>query len=232
MAPMYSPPSTAADPQRPPTDSHTLLWYKFNEAAGAAAIINYGTLGAAKNLTVSGAPFLGQGGPFDSGMYVDSGGYAYGADDVEPANLTISAWVRRLVNANGWLVTKGYQAGAVWGAPWYSASIEFWSSVWEGVVTVGGAAKLIADTGTPGIVGERYYLVLTHDGVNVKFYVNGKLRGSLASGVLDYGNHGRWNIGQRSSGGEPALSIFDDVQICDVARDAAWILNAYDIGRE
>jgi hypothetical protein len=205
-----------------------LLWYKFDEAAGASSVINYGTLGTAKNLTVSGTPLFGQGGPFNSGMYAGSG-YAYGADSVEPARLTMSAWVRRVINANGWIIDKGYQAGATWSPPWYSAVISFWSSLW-GASTYSGGPKDAQDLGPPGVPGVRYYLVGTYDGTNINLYVDGKLRRSVASGEIDYGNHGRWNIGATSSGAEFGQSIIDDVQICDVARDAAWVLAAYKSG--
>jgi len=215
-------------PGRPPSDSHTLLWYKFDEAIGATTVVNYGTLGTSKNLTTAGTPVFGQGGPFSSGMYVGSG-YAYGADSVEPAQLTMSAWVRRISNSDGWIIDKGYQAGATWLSPWYSAAISFWSSLWGANVYSSGA-KEAQDLGPVGVPGVRYYLVGTYDGVDVKLYVDGKLRRSVASGAIDYGNHGRWNIGANSAGAEFGHSIIDDVQICDVARDATWVLAAYRAG--
>lgn len=92
-------------------------------------------------------------------------------------NITLVAWVNASENKTAKIFQKGDWDG-------HSLGIGKWTG-WDGTISIGEEAITLEWNHGRPILGEWYLLVLTYDGSNVSFYVNGELQKSKpASGTL------------------------------------------------
>jgi hypothetical protein len=231
---------------RTPTDANDQLIWTLNESASPWA--NTGAYGTA-NLTAIGSPTVAPAGGFDGNGCVRFPGsgvnlIASGDSICELAYpITLSCWVALNAQTPNWgtFVCKNW-ATATWAAPYKALYINLndqQNGSWQCGITFAGAArgwdfgnsdgKLRLDTGV------WHFLGISYDGANMKAYMNGQLVGSLAeTRAIDYGSHGRWQVGQGyslSSGGDQLNGWVDDIRFANVARNAQWFNDVWSKGQ-
>ncbi|GJQ61868.1 MAG: hypothetical protein SCALA702_09210 [Melioribacteraceae bacterium] len=94
-----------------------------------------------------------------------------GSEDFEiPDEFTLVAWVNASENKTAKILQKGDWDG-------HSLGMDKWNG-WQGTISIGDEAYTIEWQHGRPILGEWYLLVITYDGSQILFYVNGELQGT------------------------------------------------------
>lgn len=139
---------------------------------------------------------------------------------LEPETLTLECWVnipaKLNSRAHGWLVCKNDNE---WAEGNYGFMLT--AEAVQAVLNIGGGGKNYKTIKQRGklAVGEWHHLVMTYDGVTMRFYLNGDLQGQEELGRTRVPGKGNLRIGQRADGvthGKPApviSGLYDQVRV-------------------
>ena len=233
-------PGPSAVTRRIEPDDNDLLVYLLGESG--STFVNTGST-ADNDLAINGSPVKSQMGLFSDGVFFPDGGNSdrdvlWGANTVEPADLSISGWFypARLLSEYQRLVTKEYRNDSTWSSPWQTASIGLNSSglFWCGFTTGSADPDSIVTVWQPGIwVWHHFGFTFDSATGTAKMYIDGQLAGEETPGAaLDYGTSGQWVIGGVKALGaanfnDAAHSIVHDVRIANVVRDHDYFKAAF-----
>jgi hypothetical protein len=124
-----------------------------------------------------------------------------------------------------------------WSSPYYALALAFGGAQ----PTPYGGANTVAGRYTPGdtaaAIHGRHYYAMTYDAASGEacMYVDGILAASVATSAanaLAYGaTVGRLRLGASFAPDGYQAGRYEDFQLCDVARSASWIADAYVAGK-
>ena len=215
----------------------SIAW-QFQETA--APFANTGTVGAPALNVGFGAPAAGQPSPLATPAINFNGSSSLKTSNTSagesPSEITVSGWVYvRNPYPNGThiqLITKNYQAGTGWAAPWGSLLVmESDLGVYSVGVTMPGAVKLNASyvAGLPR--NQWVHVAATFDRQTLRLYLNGVEKSNAVAAsptLIDWGAHGVWSVGANPSVGTAYLNgMMADIRVEPRARAASEIYELY-----
>lgn len=226
--------------RRTPPDASDLAVWTLNDTSGD--FLNTGAAGTAGDLAPTGTLTRGIAGVFDRAVSF-GGGYARGAQVIEPANaITLSAWVYVSAYPTGLPTNYTRIVGRPlnnFADPYMSADITlnnngtFAATVNRNVPGTG--AYVLSD---PAILplSTWHHVGMSFDGATLALYLDGATIASLARALTiayTQGPNDVWAIA-----GNPAVPVFesrlqgrvDDVRIANVARSADWFREVWQRG--
>lgn len=218
-----------------PIDSHTLINWKMNESA--APLLNTGYGSAISLTTAQGAPTYNTAGLFDTCVTVSNAIISSGHSSYEPTStaMTISVWVNlSSYSPYGTFVNKNYKLdNGGWTEPYgFILGLDGTSTgSWLSSIVIGGTSSwLLTSNKIP--LNTWTLISMTYDNSKFRIYMNGiELSSVNATGPLDYGLHGSWNVGGTlPTAGGVLYGKIDDIRIENVARSTAYLLAMYNRG--
>lgn len=213
--------------------NNMVAYWKLDESSGNTIDSAGGYTGLNSNATYS-AGKINNGGVFNgTNSYIDiqnTAGITF------TNQLTLSAWVKpnSLIHAytDRGVITKNGPLGEIFYLS-HEGDVTGTVDTWAGFVDIGASEKWIFSTTNP-VPGNWYYIVMTYDGANQKFYVNGVLESTIAmTGMIsNYTND--IVLGTRSLNGTTPWRVFngtiDEVAIWKRALSAGEITSIYNAG--
>ncbi len=220
----------------PPLDANDVIVLPFTEPAG-----DFTNIGTAGGTFVAGATVIhvAPDGRFGGGIScpASANAYARGVPTVEPASISVWAWMRvNATTASGQIVFgKPTFAAATWSDPFWSAAIS---------LSAGQAPRSFLSAGTPGSLstltadaryslslGDDHFIGFTFDGTTRILWLDSIPVASDTPGlVIGYGTTGTadWTAGAVWS---PSGDVFDGfiyrAGVSNVARPASWWSETY-----
>lgn len=169
-------------------------------------------------------------GQIDGGASLPGSAFNYlaGPGNINPTNITISAWVKATSGTQGYIVNKNYDGSTVA----YSLNVntnDTCSGCTNGMAFFsGGWHQSGINTNITGN-GAFNYVVGTYDGTTLKYYVNsGTVDSSQGiSSSLPTSNASAMDIGRYANNTAYFNGIIDEVRISSIARPANWITTEY-----
>jgi len=223
---------------RMPLDNNVISRWGFAEFIGASYLAN--DVSGAGNMTTSGVALIGAPGVFNNAVSVVGGRVQSDAAAAEPAYpMSASVWVMLTsypTSGNLQGVQKTWNADGF--GPNYRSISPFIG------VSNGNISAVVQTAGYQDnwLSWQNVHIIplftwvhfaITYDGAEVRWYYNGQLIGvKPQTGAIQYGNHGRWVIGQPAGDtADPLLTFFaDDLQIDNTSRAASYWQTLYKQG--
>jgi len=216
--------------------NNLVSWYSGEQNALDSRSNNHGTL---QNGTTFQAAKVGQGLKFDgSNDYVE----IPDSSSLKPANLTVETWVKfdSLTSTTTGGAPSGYQnlvfkknsrAPGTGFEGGYSLVKNPDNRLGLGFNSPGGGTDF-ANSTTIMQAGVWYHVVGTHDGTNIKLYVNGQVEGTgTATFPIDYGTTPLYFGSSQVPFGGYFSGVLDETSIYGRALSASEILTIYDAGQ-
>jgi len=239
----HLPSATASLSRYTPTDSNTILNWKFDETSGTT--FTDSKLGVTLTPADGASNISSRPGFFNRAVAMSSAALATGGSfgtvgapvtnmNEPPATAcTISAWVfQRSAGAGCCVFRKLYRSDGSWAAPNLGGiDLALNGSKLYSVITIGGSLSVV-DTGKSIVLGTWQHIANVYDGATLKSYINGQLVYSRpVTGSMDFGDHGPWVVGG-DPGGENFDGFIEDARVEGVARseDYLWALYRNGIG--
>jgi len=219
-----------------PIDANTLIYWNFDESS--ASFANAGSGASATLTTLIGSPVADKTGLFGRCLGCSSSVVSTGNSTVEPTNnaLTMSAWVRlRSYTNNAIILNKRYRNDATWTSPFTSLFFALSATgdgSWLPAFTTGGTIHQPTISGNYRIPLYHWcHLAFTYDGSNGLFYIDGSLANTTAaSGTIDYGTHGPWEVGGLHTSVQFLDGDVDDIRVESAVRSRQYVENIYRTG--
>lgn len=228
-----------------PTDSSTVLNWKFDETSGTtfAESINGVSISASSGGTniVAGASglFVTSGSikksvKFDAAVTLAQGGVNSGAGFLPPncgTNCTISIWINpTILSGYRQIFYKAYRTDATWTPPHIGGiGLDLIVNQLGVLSNIGGTLLQVPC----GLIQTNIwtFVAITFDGSFVRLYINGVLINSTArSGSLDWGT-GKWIVGSNPVNTESFIGSIDDIRVESTTRSESYLLDMYNYGK-
>ena len=184
--------------------------------------------------------------PWGASLYtgvLSTGECPKGATALEPAAVTVLAWIKTFSYTLNPLIVFKRQDDATWSGASPTNAVIAISTQSNGLPYAYACAGTSVPLVYPSGLEKRFPLdiwcrvaVAYSAAAGLLFYIDGQLVGSAAAdGALLYANHGSWGIGVNNGGsGVSSSQVFDgfvrDVQVCNSVLTATQILADYQQG--
>ena len=184
--------------------------------------------------------------PWGAALYtgvLSTGECPKGATTLEPAAVTVLAWIKTFTYTPNPLIVFKRQDDATWSGASPTNAVIAISTQSNGLPYAYALAGTSVPIVYPSGLEKRFPLdiwcrvaVAYSAAAGLRFYIDGQLVGSAAAdGALLYANHGSWGIGVNNTGSGVSVSqVFDgfvrDVQVCNSVLTATQILADYQQG--
>jgi hypothetical protein len=192
-----------------PLIASTDLAFDFDEASGAATIVNDGAAGG--TLAIAGSPTIGVvGAIYGRALSCPTGSDYYQGLDASPivGSWSLEAWVKGGSGAGLQNILVRRVDMASWGAPYVAATLSLSTVALR--VGVGLDPATLTTSVTSNVDTSRWsHLVATWNGTVLSGYINGALATAVAAvGTIVANGSGRWGIGQIPQGAGAASEPF------------------------